>query len=128
MAKSGNYWNIEEDNNLIKLYNFMDINEIALIFQRTPYAIALRILKKNIVKNMEEVKGHNKNWINPTFLKNKFEKVQEPQKEQYTNSINNKSNVCTMYSSYEIFQLTIQIDKLKERVKFLENNQLNGID
>jgi hypothetical protein len=141
MVNCGNIWTLNEDQQLEKLYKYMDINEISEIHKRTPYAIALRLLKNNIANTMKNVKGHNPKWINPTWdtvLKNTFE-----QSEQTIYDINkNVLKTVPLIGLYhlpiigvgqnQVFELCAIIDGLKENIKQLEDKieylSLNKID
>jgi hypothetical protein len=61
MSNIGKKWTKEEDSDLIKSYTlnseFLDVNKIAEIHERTPLAIASRLVLLNIAEDIPSVRG-----------------------------------------------------------------------
>jgi hypothetical protein len=59
MSNIGKKWTKDEDSDLIKSYTseFLDVNKIAEIHERTPLAIASRLVLLNVVEDIPSVRG-----------------------------------------------------------------------
>jgi len=129
MVNCGNIWTLNEDQQLEKLYKYMDINEISEIHKRTPYAIALRLLKNNIVDTIKNIKGYNPKWINETWdtlLKNTFQQSEQTIYDINKNVLKTVPLIGPYYNPFigvgqnQVFELCAIIDRLKENIKQLE--------
>lgn len=84
-TKIGKKWSQEEDDQLLRLYNEekLDIIEIAKQHSRLPRAIAVRLVKHEVISNEFEANGYS-NYKNSDYYKETMEQKNITKKEKPT--------------------------------------------
>lgn len=123
-TKIGKKWTQEEDEKLLRLYNEekLDIIEIAKQHSRLPRAIAVRLVRHEVISNEFEAKGYS-NYKNSDYYKETMEQknITKKDKPTITKSQENNNYLITINRN-DYLQLQDDITKIKNNISTLNSN------
>ena len=123
-TKIGKKWTQEEDDQLLRLYNEekLDIIEIAKQHSRLPRAIAVRLVKHEIISNEFEANGYS-NYKNSDYYKETMEQKNSIKKEKPIKKIQEDNNnyLISINRNYYL-RLQDDITEMKQNIFTLNTN------
>lgn len=122
--KIGKKWTQEEDNQLLRLYNEenLDIIDIAKQHNRLPRAIAVRLVKHEVISNEFEAKGYTE-YKNSDYYKEMMEK-NYIKKEKQTKTLQENNNILITINKNDYLQLQQDITEIKQDITQMKENIL----
>jgi hypothetical protein len=120
----GKKWTQEEDDQLLRLYNEekLDIIEIAKQHGRLPRAIAVRLVKHEVISNEFEANGYL-NYKNSEYYKETMEKKNSLKKEKPTiKKIQEDDNYLITINRNDYLRLQNDINEMKQNIFTLNTN------
>ena len=123
-TKIGKKWTQEEDEQLLRLYNEekLDIIEIAKQHSRLPRAIAVRLVKHEVISNEFEANGYS-NYKNSEYYKETMEQKNSIKKEKPTMiKIQEDNNYLITINRNDYLRLQDDINEMKQNIFTLNTN------
>jgi hypothetical protein len=123
-TKIGKKWTQEEDEQLLRLYNKekLDIIEIAKQHSRLPRAIAVRLVKHEVISNEFEANGYS-NYKNSKYYKETMEQKNSIKKEKPTmKKIQEDNNYLITINRNDYLRLQDDINEMKQNIFTLNTN------
>jgi len=123
-TKIGKKWTQEEDEQLLSLYNEekLDIIEIAKQHSRLPRAIAVRLVKHEVISNEFEANGYS-NYKNSEYYKKTMEQKNSIKKEKPTmKNIQEDNNYLITINRNDYLRLQDDINEMKQNIFTLNTN------
>ena len=123
-TKIGKKWTQEEDDQLLRLYNEekLDIIEIAKQHSRLPRAIAVRLVKHEIISNEFEANGYS-NYKNSDYYKETMEQKNSIKKEKPIKKIQeDNNNYLISINRNDYLRLQDDITEMKQNIFTLNTN------
>jgi mevalonate pyrophosphate decarboxylase len=123
-TKIGKKWTQEEDDQLLRLYNEekLDIIEIAKQHSRLPRAIAVRLVKHEIISNEIEANGYS-NYKNSDYYKETMEQKNSIKKEKPIKKIQeDNNNYLISINRNDYLRLQDDITEMKQNIFTLNTN------
>jgi mevalonate pyrophosphate decarboxylase len=123
-TKIGKKWTQEEDDQLLQLYNEekLDIIEIAKRHSRLPRAIAVRLVKHEVISNEFEANGYS-NYKNSDYYKETMEQknIIKKEKPTYKKSQEDNNYLITINRN-DYLRLQDDITEMKQNIFTLNSN------
>lgn len=123
-TKIGKKWTKEEDDQLLRLYNEdkLDIIEIAKLHSRLPRAIAVRLVRHEVISNEFEAKGYS-NYKNSDYYKETMEqKISQTKDKQIIKKSQEDNNYLISINRNDYLRLQDDITEMKQKIFTLNSN------